>query len=310
MNGARYAYLSRICELIAQGEDIIIVSDDYAAPVLDRFRVDYHERYVSVGIAEQNLISVSCGLALAGKRVIAYGCAPFPITRAFDQIKNAASMMHIPINIVMAGIGFAIPEWGATHYNAEDLSLMRTIPNMRIITPTDNIMGTAAADYALVNTTPVYLRFDKYAEGEIYTGKKIDFHRGFEILRDGGDIVVITCGSFTSRILKLAEQWYKDGVSARIIDLYSLPFNLEALLSEIEDIPILTVEEHILSGGIGSLILETIHESGLTNPIKRMGIVFEGNYPQTSGTREYYINKYGLSDCDIAKAVFSLCTHR
>jgi len=311
MNGARYAYLTRICELINQKEDIIIISDDYAAPVLDRLRLDHPKNYLSVGIAEQNLISVSCGLALAGKRAIAYGCAPFPVIRAFDQIKNAASIMNININIVVAGVGFAIPEWGATHYNIEDIALMRTIPNMRIITPTDNIMGQAAADYALVNTTPVYLRFNKYAEGELYAGKKIDFKCGFEVLRDGNDIAVITCGSFALSILKLAEQWHKQGINAKIIDLYSLPFNSKDFLSVIsKDIPILTVEEHILSGGIGSLILETLHENGMLNSMRKMGIAFDGSYPQTSGSREYYINKYGLSDSSITEAAFSLLAQR
>ena len=307
MNGARYAYLSRICELIAQGKDIVIVSDDYAAPVLDSFRVEYPDRYISVGIAEQNLIAVSCGLMLAEKRVIAYGCAPFPTIRAFDQIKNAASMMNLPINIVVAGIGFAIPEWGATHYNAEDISIMRTIPNMRIITPTDNIMGAAAADYALINTTPVYLRFDKYAEGEVYyRDNDIDFELGFKVLREGSDITVVTCGSFTSRIMELAKQWRIEGINARIIDLYSLPFDMDAFLEIIKNDTILTIEEHILQGGIGTVILEVLQEYGLTNHIRRMGINFAKEYPQTSGSREYYLVEYGLSNNAITSVVLDL----
>ena len=306
MNEARYSYLSRICSLIAQGEDIVIVSCDYAAPVLDQFRIDYPERYVSVGIAEQNLIAVSCGLALAGKRAIAYGCAPFPVIRPFDQIKNAASMMNLPISIVLSGIGFMTPEWGATHYNAEDIALMRTIPNMRIITPTDKTMGAAAADYALVNTTPVYVRFDKFTETEIYNDREIDFHKGFEVLREGEDVAVITCGAFTSHSLKLAEEWQKERVSARVIDLYSIPFDASALLSAIGNTSVLTIEEHILAGGIGSMVLEIINEHGMTNAVRRIGIHFDGGYPQTSGSRGYYLEKCGLSDREITKAAFAL----
>jgi transketolase len=303
MNGARYAYLKRVCELTAGGSDFVIVSDDYAAPVLDGFRRDYPQRFLSVGIAEQNLIAVSCGLAAAGKRAIAYGCAPFPVTRGFDIIKNAASLMNLPITIVTAGIGFAIPEWGATHYNIDDVAIMRTLPNMRIITPADNITGIYAAGYSLVNTAPVYMRFDKYAEGELYSGKTIDFERGFEVLLNGVDAAIITCGYFSRHILELAKEW---NVSARIIDLYSLPFDADALAYAVDGLPVVTVEEHITAGGIGSAVLEMLNEKGLPNRIKRMGIDFSGGYPQSSGSREYYIEKFGLSDNDITSVVYSM----
>ena len=302
MNGARYAYLSRICELVEHGKDIVVVSNDYAAPVFDKFRHDYPNRFISVGIAEQNQMAVSCGLALAGKRVVAYGCAPFPITRAFDQIKSAISMMNVPINIVIAGIGFAIPEWGATHYNVEDIALMRAIPNMRIITPTDNIISRAAADYALVNTSPVYVRFDKYCEGEIYADRKVDFSKGFEVLHEGDDVAVLSCGSFTLRILDCAKMWIAAGVSAKVIDVYGLPFDPDMLRKEVGGLPVLTVEELILHGGLGSIVQEMLH----INPICKLGIDFKDGYPQTSGSREYYIKKYGLSNDAIFSAAKSL----
>jgi transketolase len=178
---------------------------------------------------------------------------------------------------------------------------------VRIITPTDNAMGIAAADYSLTNAGPAYFRFDKYAEGEIYPkDHKIDFDKGFEILRDGCDIAVASCGSFTSRALRLAEQWRKNGIEAKIIDLFSLPFNAEHLLSAIGNMPVLTVEEHILSGGIGSMVLENMHENGLSNPFRRIGISFDSGFPQTSGSREYFFEKYGLADHSITSAVNAL----
>jgi transketolase len=309
VNGSRYAYLKRICELAEKNKNVVIVSADYAAPIFDSFKRDYTRQYISVGIAEQNLIAVSCGLAMAGKRVVAYGLSPFPALRAYDQIKCALSNMRLPVNIAVAGTGFS--EYGITHSNIEDISLMRTIPNMQIITPTDNIMGIAAADFALVNSTPVYLRFDKYAEGEIYThDRKIDFQHGFEILRDGSDIAVITFGSLTANILELAIIWQTHGINTKIIDLYSLPFNIDAFLSVIKDIPILIIEEHILQGGMGSMILEICHEHGLTNYIQRMGINFNNEYPQTSGSRDYYLEKYGLSNNAITTAVFKIVNNK
>lgn len=307
MNGARYAYLNRICELVARGNDIVIVSDDYAAPVLDQFRIDYPKHFVSVGIAEQNLIAVSCGITMAGKRAIAYGCAPFPITRGFDQIKNSVAMMNVPISIVMAGIGFGVPEWGATHYNIDDISIMRSIPGLQIITPTDNNMGTAVADYTIINTNPVYIRFDKYSEGNIYPQDKIfDFNKGFEVLKEGNDITVVTCGSFVPKILKLSEIWTKKGIDVKIIDLFSLPFNEDEFCLTIGNSSILTIEEHVLTGGIGSIVLEMLNNRMLTNKVKRLGVDFIGNYPKTSGSLEYYLNEFYLNEDHITKALFKL----
>ena len=149
MNGARYAYLRRVCELVEQGWDIVIVSEDYAAPMFDDFRVKYPQRFLSVGIAEQNGVAVACGLALAGKYPIVYGCAPFPLTRAVDQVKSAVAGMHLPMTILNSGVGFGVPEFGATHYNADDVAIVRGIPGIRIITPSDNPMAEQVANFSV-----------------------------------------------------------------------------------------------------------------------------------------------------------------
>jgi transketolase len=304
MNGARFAYLNRFCEIASQNRNFMVVSADYAAPMFDAFKRDFSEQYISVGIAEQNMIAVACGLALMNKRVIAYGLSPFPVTRAFDQIKSAVTNMGLPISIVVSGVGLS--EQGITHSNIDDVALMRTLPNMRIITPTDNIMGAAVADYALVNTDPLYVRFDKNADGDLYAGRTIDFERGFEVLHNGKDAVLITCGYFTRKLLELAERLEPNGVKAKVIDLYALPFDTDTLISEIGGMPVVTIEEHIINGGIGSVMLELLNERGLPNKVKRMGIDFGGAYPRTSGTREYYIEKYGLGDHDLMKQIIEL----
>jgi transketolase len=244
---------------------------------------------------------------LAGKKVIAYACAPFPTIRAFDQIKNAIVMMELPISIVSSGIGFAIPEWGATHYNAEDLSLMRSLPGIRIITPTDNVMGAAAARHSVSASQALYIRFDKDAEGDIYREDQIDFARGFNVLADGNDLAIITCGSTTARVRGLLEEINSYGFSLKLIDLYALPFDSDRLLSEMKGIPhILTIEEHILSGGIGTAILELLSEYGIEKRIHRMGIDFGRGYPHDFGDRNYYLREYGLSDEAIAGKIIEI----
>lgn len=301
INGARYAYLDAICNLVINGEDITIVSADYAAPQFDSFRKEYAERFLSVGIAEQNMIAVACGIAMTGRRAIAYACAPFPVIVPFNQLKNAVSMMNLNISVVSAGTGFAVPEWGATHFNLEDISLIRTLPNFKIITPTDNIMGKAVAEYEQAGKGSLYIRFDKNAEGNIYENIEFNFNKGFSVLRDGKKLAVITNSYLTHRVLNLYDSGKADGF--KLIDLYSLPFDTIALLSELDGITeVLTVEEHILNGGIGSAVLEELNGSGKN--ITRMGVRFKNGYPNVSGSREYFLKLYGLSDEDIATAIY------
>lgn len=310
MNGARYAYLRRVCELVDQGRDIVIVSEDYAAPMFDDFRVKYPQRFLSVGIAEQNGAAVACGLALAGKYPIVYGCAPFPLTRAIDQLKSAVAGMHLPMTVLNSGIGFGVPEFGATHYNADDIALVRGIPGIRIITPSDNLMAERTADFSLESKEPLYVRFDKNCEGSLYANKEIIFQRGFCVVkasRNNAALAVVSCGYMLHEILNPVFKLLDSGINIKVIDLFSLPFDEDALLDEIGDIPILTVEEHIKQGGIGSAILEAVNTHQRHNNVIRLGIDFERGYPSVSGSREYFMRQYGLSAENIASVIRELC---
>lgn len=304
MNKVRYKYLDTVCNMIRHGEDMVLVSSDYAAPVLDDFRKTHSERYVSVGIAEQNLIQIACGLSLAGQRAIAYGMAPFPCIRAVDQIRNAAAMMNLPISIVSAGVGFAIPEFGATHYCTEDVAIIRTIPGIKIINLTDEVMAEKTAELSLKTNQPLYIRIDKYSDGVLYKPDDIDFERGFSIVKEGSDTAIIASGYYTNRMVKLAEKLSEYGISAKIIDLYTLPFNIDKLIAETDGIQnILTVEEHVREGGIGSAVLDAFSDRNIAKKIKRIGIDFGSKYTSEFGSREYFIKKYRLDDDSIINEV-------
>jgi len=310
LNGARYSYLRRICELVERGQDIVVVSEDYAAPMFDDFRLKYPKRFLSVGIAEQNGIAVACGLALAGKYPIVYGCAPFPLTRAFDQLKSAAAGMHLPMTLLNSGIGFGVPEFGATHYNADDIAMVRGIPGVKIITPTDNLMAEQLADFSVKCCGPLYVRFDKYCEGSLYTPEAINFEVGFHAIktsRKETDVALVSCGSMVQEILGPVSQAIESGINAKIIDLYSLPFDEMALLDEIGNVPIVTIEEHIIQGGIGSVILEAVNTHGRNNTVTRLGIDFENSYPSTSGSREHFKQQFGLLSENIVSTIRTVC---
>jgi transketolase len=286
---------------------MVIVSSDCGAPVLDSLREQSPERLISVGIAEQNLIQVSCGLALAGKRVIAYGQVPFTSTRAFDQIRNGAALMNLPINHITTDAGFSFSEYGASHYNTDDISLMRTIPCLRILNITDEVMAVKAADYALMNETPLYIRFDKASEGIIYQQEEIDFIKGYKVFTQGNDVAVISYGYHFKKLLDLRDRFAEKGIAAKIIDLYAIPFDHQSLLSEILDVKsVVTIEEHVLPGGIGSAILELLSDNDVCKKVKRLGVRFKNEYPSTFGSRGYYVRQYGLSEEQILNDILNV----
>lgn len=309
MNGARQRYLQELIRLVDAGEDMVIVSSDYGAPVLDHFKEEHPGRLVSVGIAEQDLIQVVCGLALSGHRAIAYGMAPFPCARAYDQLRAAVGMMNLPVQIASMGIGMNIN--GSSHFCVEDMSIMRTIPNMEIVTISDEWMAEACARYALRNRNPVYVRFDKYCDGQIYDATNAPaWERGFAIAAETGksNLALVTNGYYVARLLNIAKKlWEKQQIPLTVIDLFRQPFDQKALMDTLNRYAgVVTIEEHILRGGIGTEILELKERFPASFKLERIGIDFGDRYPEVFGSREYYQEIYGLSDQKLEQRIASL----
>ncbi|MDE6456062.1 MAG: hypothetical protein K2L38_09205 [Dysosmobacter sp.] len=304
MNVTRNTYFKRLQELSEFDGRVMFVSADCAGLVFDEYRAAHPERFINVGIAEQNMISVACGLALAGKRPVTYGHAPFSTTRALDQIRNCAALMELPVSIAVNGIGFAQPYFGATHFNTEDFYTMTLLPGVRVITPSSPSMGASAADYALDTQGPLYVRFDPHCDKELYTGCAVDFSKGFEVLRQGRDAAVVTSASYTHRALALAEDWLAKGMDVMVVDVYSVPFDTELLLSSIGERPILTVEEQTEYGALGVRLLCDLNARGMRNTVRRLSVSFGDSYPDMSTLdSSYFQQAYGLTDNAITVAL-------
>lgn len=306
MNATRNTYFKRLQDLSDTDRRVMFVSADCAGLVFEEYRKTHPESFVNVGIAEQNMIAVACGLALAGKRPVTYGHAPFSTLRALDQIRNCAAMMELPVTITVNGVGFAQPCFGATHFNTEDLSTMSLIPGMRVITPSSPSMGAAAADYVFAAQGPLYVRFDPDCDGELYAEHGIDFLKGFQVLRQGTDAVVITSAGYTHRVLALAEAWQASDMDVMVIDVYSLPFNTARLLDAVGNRPIVAVDEQTVQGSLGIRLLHELNANSLRNTLRLLGIDFGNSYPSMSPiASSYYQQQYGLTDDAITAAVLA-----
>lgn len=305
IHGARNIYLEKICEYMDDGEDVFIVSADLGAPCLDHFRIKYPQRFVNVGIAEQNMVVVSAGLALQGKKVIAYTSNPFPVLRAFDQIRNTVSLMNVPLTIVGVGTGFSIPEYGATHFTIEDINILKTCPNLEIINISDNVMAKEMACRTILEKRPFYVRFDKMIGEELKMKDNIiDWSKGLRIFNEGNDGVLFTTGNTVLEILPLINKLELNNIFLTLVDVFKFPI----LGSEIAKILknkkfAITLEELNLQGGLGSSILEVMADYECFLPTKRFGLDMTKGFPNEYGSREYLKKGYGLDLVDIENEI-------
>ena len=184
-------YSETILRLISEGNNLVVVMADGGEANFNAYRINGGERSINVGIAEQNLLQVASGLALSGQRVVTLQKGPFSYVRTLDQIRNVVAMMNLPISMISETIGLCDTFDGASHYSAEEISVVRTIPNIKIINLTDETIAEEAAKYSLITKKPLYIRSDSYSRGRLYTDHEIDFERGFSVVREGTDIVFV-----------------------------------------------------------------------------------------------------------------------
>ena len=186
----RDAFFSRVYEMMKEDQDIVIIVADMSTPVFDKVRKEFPDRFINVGIAEQNAILIASGLAKQGKKVFVYAIASFMILRCFEQIRVENSIMGIPITIVGVGAGFSYDDSGPTHHLFEDIAMMRLLPNMTIHSITDNYMARKVAEESIEMETPNYVRLERHVEPDIYSDN-LDLSQGINELIKGKDAYLI-----------------------------------------------------------------------------------------------------------------------
>ena len=302
-NKTRNYFFEQIGQMM-ETEDIYIVSADLAGPPFDEIRKKFPKRYVSVGIAEQNLVSVSCGIAMTGKKVIAYAANPFLVFRAFDQLRNAASLMNIPVIFVGLGTGVSVWTCGTTHFTTEDIAMMSLCPSFKTITVNDISIAQSLVDYVLnSNYGPFYLRFDKDCE-DIISNDEIDFNKGWRYIKTHSNEVkknLVISQGYSSHLL--ANSDFKKKL-VQIIDIYSYPFDDRSLINEMRKYDRLCVlDEQQRRGGLGSIILEILNDNDVSIPIKRFGIDYNGKLPLQYGDRDYWMDNFMINSNAILKEI-------
>jgi transketolase len=265
----RDSFFDRLYEIARKDRTVILVSADMGAPSLDKFRRDLAPQFVNVGIAEANMITVAAGLALSGKKVFTYAIAPFATSRCHEFIKVDVSLMNLPVVILGVGAGFGYDDSGPTHHTTEDISIMRVLPNLQLLSPSDSRMAAAFADVAYKSGKPTYIRLDRHILPTL-PREDLRFTAGCREIRKGQDTCLVATGNMVHRAMEVHEA-LRGAVG--VIDLYRLkPLGkgLPDLLRKYRTI--VSLEEHLLDGGLGSILAETIADSALTVRLKRIGL--------------------------------------
>ena len=299
----RESYGNALVELGKEHENLVVLDADLAAATkTGMFKKVFPERHIDCGIAECNMIGIAAGLSTAGKVPFASSFAMFAAGRAFEQVRNSVGYPHLNVKIGATHAGISVGEDGATHQCNEDIALMRTIPGMTIINPSDDIEAKAAVKAAYEMEGPVYLRFGRLAVPVINDRDDYKFEIGKGVvLKEGTDLTLIATGLEVAESLAAAEKLEADGISVEVINMHTIkPLDVDLVVrSAAKTGKVVTVEEHSIIGGLGSAVAEVLAEK---QPAKLLRIGVEDRFGE-SGPALKLLEKYELDAAGIYKKV-------
>ncbi len=306
----RDAFWSRVFNLARQDRDIVVVTADMGAPALDAFRKDLSAQFVNVGIAEQNAVSVGTGLALAGKKVFVYAIAPFITLRCLEQTRVGQGIMGIPLTLVGVGAGFGYEESGPTHHLVEDLAVMRAIPGLTVHSVSDAVMAEEVAGQCCRQPKARYVRLDRQALPDLYPDGTA-FPGGVAVLRVGRDGLIAATGAMVHTALAVADRLGASGIELGVLDVHRFPVDEPTFLEHVAGAArLVSLEEHVLPGGLGSAIAEIIADRDLDISLRRLGVPTGSAYGYIYGGRELIRRSCGLDLESVERAVVEHLTPR
>lgn len=301
----RDSYGNALVELGKEYDNLYVLDADLAAATKTGvFKKAFPERHIDCGIAECNMMGIAAGLATTGKVPFASTFAMFAAGRAFEQVRNSIGYPHLNVKIGATHAGISVGEDGATHQCNEDLALMRTIPGMVVINPSDDVEARAAVKVAFLHDGPVYMRFGRLAVPVINENPEYKFELGKGVvLREGKDVTIVATGLCVSESLEAADILAEAGISAKVVNIHTIkPLDEELIISCAKETgKVVTVEEHSVIGGLGSAVCDTLSANYPTSVLK-IGV---NDVFGESGPAVELIKKYGLDAASIAEKVKS-----
>lgn len=299
----RESYGEALTALAEKYPNLVVLDADLAAATKTGiFKKAYPERFFDCGIAEANMMGVAAGLATAGKIPFASTFAMFAAGRAYEIVRNSIGYPHLNVKIGATHAGISVGEDGATHQCNEDIALMRTIPGMTVIVPSDDTEAKAAVEAAIQFQGPVYMRFGRLAAPILNDPKTYKFEWGKGVtMRDGKDITIVATGLMVAEAVSAAETLANEGIDARVINIHTIkPLDKEIIIKSAQETGrIVTVEEHSIIGGLGDAVCSAVSEN-FPVPVTKIGVNDEFGH---SGPAVDLLKQFGLSAENITATV-------
>lgn len=288
----RKTFINTLIELAREDKDIVLITPDMGFSVLEPFFEEFPERSFNAGIAEQNAISIAAGLALMGKKPYVYTIIPFLVERAFEQVRLDVAYMNTNVKLIGIGAGFTYGAAGATHHAIEDISLMRSLPNMTVCCPGDNNEAEQIIRQSMMNDKPMYIRIGRHNRG-VFNNQKVEVGKA-SIIEKGEDIAVISTSNMLPDAAYYCKELREQGKKPYLISMHTIkPLDKNIILELIDSgVEIQTMEEHSIIGGLGSAVAEVIAESGKGVKFKRIGI--PDKFSHYIGSQKFIKKQFGL----------------
>jgi transketolase len=303
----RESYGNALKELGATAPDLLVFDADLAgATKTSIFQKAYPDRHIDCGIAEANMVCTAAGASTMGLVPFVSTFAMFAAGRAYEQVRNTVGYPHLNVKIGATHGGISVGEDGASHQCCEDFALMRTIPGMVVLCPSDDVEAKAAVKAAYEHVGPVYLRFGRLAVPVIHDEENFHFEIGKgEVLKDGTDVAIIATGLMVNEAVEAAKTLEEKGISARVINLCTIkPLDEELVLAAAKDCgKVITCEEHSIIGGLGEAVSALLSEKCPT-PVRRIGVNDEFGH---SGPAAALLKQFGLSAEHIVEVAEEFC---
>ncbi len=305
----RKMFVKTLLELCEANPQLMVVTADLGYSVFEQFIQAKPRNYLNVGVAEADMIGISAGLALSGKQPIAYSITPFATARCLEQIRMDICYHELPVIIVGTGAGLSYGTLGPTHHGTEDLALMRALPNMTVTAPCDSHELSQVFRQLFESKKPGYMRIGRSHEPEVYTsGDKplVALGKGSIVSDFGNEFAIISCGNLVSAGLQAAESLKANGVKGKLVSMHTIKPLDGKLITELgAKMPIITLEEHSLIGGLGSAVAECLMDSGVSPPAFRR-LALPDSFQKKIGTQEFLRKANGIDAQSVEKEILRL----
>ena len=293
-----------ICQVLMEkaktDKDVVVLcSDSRGSASMTPFAENYPEQFVEVGIAEQNLVSISAGLAKCGKKAYAVSPACFLSTRSYEQAKVDVAYSNTNVKLIGISGGISYGALGMSHHSAQDIAAMSAVPNMRVYIPSDKNQTKCLTEALLGDEKPAYIRVGRNAVEDVYEEGNCPFEMDkATVVKEGNDVAIVACGEMVKPSLDAAKLLEKEGISAAVLDMYCVkPFDQETLLRMVSGVKaVITAEEHAPFGGLGSMVSQAV---GSECPKKVVNLSLP-DAPVITGTSKEVFDHYGLNAEGIA----------